>query len=72
MTQGGVQVNAEGRRFHDESLGYSEAAVQVLAQPGGVVWNLFDDPLLSLARGFPDFRDAESAGAVRSVADVAG
>jgi fumarate reductase flavoprotein subunit len=70
MTQGGVQVNAEGRRFHDESLGYSEAAVQVLAQPGGVAWSLFDDPLLALARGFPDFGDAEAAGALRSVVDV--
>ena len=33
MTEGGVQVNAQGRRFHDETLGYSEASVQVLAQP---------------------------------------
>lgn len=70
MTQGGVQVNAEGRRFHDESLGYSEAAVRVLAQPGGVAWSLFDDPLLALARSFPDFADAEAAGALRSGADV--
>jgi fumarate reductase flavoprotein subunit len=72
MTQGGVQVNAEGRRFHDESAGYSEAAVQVLAQPGGLAGSLFDDPLLSLARSFPDFRDAESSGALRSAADVTG
>ena len=46
--------------------GYSEAAVQVLAQPGGIAWNVFDDALLALARGFPDFRDAEAAGALRS------
>ena len=43
MMEGGIQVNAEGRRFHDETGGYSEAAVQVLAQPGGVAWNVFDD-----------------------------
>ena len=30
MTEGGIQVNREGRRFHDETQGYSEAAVQVL------------------------------------------
>lgn len=71
MTQGGVQVNAEGRRFHDESSGYSEAAAQVLAQPGGVAWDLFDDELLALARTFPDFCDAERAGALRSAPDVA-
>lgn len=70
IMEGGVQVNALGRRFNDETGGYSEAAVHVLAQPGGVAWNLFDAPLLELLRGFPDFRDAESAGALRTAADV--
>jgi fumarate reductase flavoprotein subunit len=65
MMEGGVQINREGRRFHDETQGYSEAAVHVLAQPGGVAWNVFDAPLLELARGFPDFCAAESAGALR-------
>lgn len=71
MTEGGVQVNACGERFHDERQGYSEAAVHVLAQPGGVAWNVFDDRLLALARGFPDFREAEAAGALRSASDAA-
>ena len=74
MMEGGVQVNAQGRRFHDETQGYSEAAVHVLAQPGGVAWNVFDAPLLALAREFPDFREAEAAGALRrcdSVAELA-
>ncbi len=71
MTEGGIQVNAHGRRFHDETEGYSEAAVRVLEQPGGIAWNVFDAPLRALARGFPDFRDAEAAGAVREAADVA-
>ena len=47
MMQGGVQINALGRRFHDETLGYSEAAVQVLAQPGGIARAVFDGPLLA-------------------------
>jgi len=74
MMEGGVQINRDGRRFHDETGGYSEAAVQVLAQPGGVAWNVFDEPLLALAREFPDFRDAEAAGALRrceSIEDLA-
>jgi fumarate reductase flavoprotein subunit len=66
MMEGGVQINSHGQRFHDETQGYSEAAVQVLAQPAGVAWNVFDDPLLHFAQGFPDFRDAQSNGAVRS------
>jgi len=69
MTEGGIQLNALGRRFHDETAGYSEASVQVLRQPGQVAWNVFDDRLLALARGFPDFRDAEAAGALRTAAD---
>ncbi len=70
MMEGGVQLNRLGRRFHDETQGYSEAAVQVLAQPGGIAWNLFDAPLLALAREFPDFREAESAGALRQTEHV--
>jgi fumarate reductase flavoprotein subunit len=71
MMEGGVQLNCEGRRFHDETQGYSEAAVHVLAQPGGIAWNVFDTPLLALARGFPDFCDAEAAGALRRCDSVA-
>jgi fumarate reductase flavoprotein subunit len=70
MSEGGIQVNILGRRFHDETLGYSEASVQVLAQPEGIAWNVFDGRQLALARGFPDFIAAESAGAVRTAADV--
>ena len=70
MTRGAIQVNAEGRRFHDETGGYSEAAVAVLAQPGGIAWDLLDDRLLALAREFPDFREAEAVGARRPAADV--
>ena len=71
MMEGGVQINRDGRRFHDETQGYSEAAVKVLAQPGGVAWNVFDAPLLALAREFPDFREAEAAGALRRCDTVA-
>lgn len=71
MMEGGVQINAAGQRFHDETQGYSEASVKVLAQPGKLAWNVFDAPLLELARGFPDFCEAEAAGAVKTCADVA-
>lgn len=70
MMEGGIQVNARGERFHDETAGYSEASVQVLAQPGGIAWDVFDERLLALGRTFPDFVAAEAAGAVRQAADV--
>jgi fumarate reductase flavoprotein subunit len=71
MMEGGVQLNANGERFHDETQGYSEASVKVLAQPGRVAWNVFDAPLLALARSFPDFCEAEAAGALKTCADAA-
>ena len=71
MMEGGVQINAEGERFHDETQGYSEAAVHVLAQPGGVAWNILDTPLLAMARTFPDFVEAEKAGALKQAPDAA-
>jgi fumarate reductase flavoprotein subunit len=70
MMEGAIQVNREGLRFHDETQGYSEAAVQVLAQPGGIAWNVFDDALLAFAQQFPDFREAQAAGAVHGAADA--
>ena len=69
MAEGGIQLNAQGKRFHDETEGYSEASVRVLQQPGQTAWNVFDDRLLALARTFPDFQQAEGAGALRTAAD---
>jgi fumarate reductase flavoprotein subunit len=71
MMEGGIQVNARGEHFHDETARYSEAAVDVLAQPGGIAWNPFDARLLALGRSFPDFVAAEATGAVRHAADAA-
>jgi fumarate reductase flavoprotein subunit len=71
MTEGGIQVNGAARRFSNEHQGYSEAAVDVLAQPGSVAWNIYGQRIHDLGRTFEDYRDAEKAGAVRHGADVA-
>ena len=65
ILEGGIQVNLEGRRFSDESLGYSEQAVNVLAQPGHVAISVYDQRLHELMHEFNDYREAISAGAVR-------
>ncbi|WP_111413601.1 FAD-dependent oxidoreductase [Billgrantia lactosivorans] len=65
MMRGGVQVNHEGRRFSNEHGGYSEQAAKVLAQPGGLAWNLFDRRIHQAALEFEDYRNAHIAGAVR-------
>lgn len=71
ITEGGFQVNAEGRRFSDESKGYSEQAAEVLRQPGGTVVTVFDARIAGIARQFEDFRRAESAGAIVAADTVA-
>lgn len=64
LSEGGLQVNRDGRRFWDESRGYSEAARVVLSQPGGEAFTIFDSRIASIARQFDDFRAAETAGAI--------
>jgi fumarate reductase flavoprotein subunit len=64
IMQGGFQVNRNGKRFSNEALGYSEAAAQVLRQPDGTVFDIFDARIAGVARQFEDFRNAEKAGAV--------
>ncbi|WP_029031104.1 FAD-dependent oxidoreductase [Salinarimonas rosea] len=71
LMEGGVQVNAEGRRFADESHGYSEAAAGVIAQPGGIAYSIFDARIAGIARQFEDFRQAEAQGAVIEAPDAA-
>jgi succinate dehydrogenase/fumarate reductase flavoprotein subunit len=47
--EGGFQVNKNGERFSDESLGYSEQAAVLLAQPDGIAIDIFDERIA--ARG---------------------
>ncbi len=70
MMEGGIQVNAEGRRFSNEHEGYSEQAARVLAQPGGIAWDVYDDRLHEMGLGFPDYREAAAAGAVLAAGDA--
>jgi len=70
MTEGGIQVNAHADRFANEHQGYSEAAVDVLAQPGSIAWNIYDQRIHDLGMTFEDYRDAEAAGAVRRAGDI--
>lgn len=72
MMEGGIQVNAAGERFSNEHGGYSEQAVAVLAQAGGTAWNLYDTRIHDFAHtGFPDYREALAAGAIRDGASIA-
>ncbi len=70
LMEGGIQVNTLGERFSNEHDGYSEQAVRVLRQPGGVAWTVYDARLHELGMGFDDYRTAAAAGAIRTAPDA--
>jgi fumarate reductase flavoprotein subunit len=70
MMEGGFQVNAKGERFSCEHDGYSEQAMRVIAQPGGIAWNIYDERLHKLGLDFEDYRDAIKGGAIRSADSI--
>ena len=70
MMEGGIQTNRDGRRFSNEHDGYSEQARRVIAQPGGIAWNIYDQRLHDFAQDFDDYQQAEAAGAVRQAGTV--
>lgn len=65
ITQGGFQVNAEGRRFANEMRGYSEHAEDVIRQPGGTAWVIYDERCETAARAFHDYAQLLAMGAVK-------
>jgi fumarate reductase flavoprotein subunit len=64
LMEGGFQINRAGRRFSNEALGYSEAAAEVLRQPDGIAFDIFDARIAHVARQFEDFKDAEKGRAL--------
>lgn len=70
ITEGGIQVNTTGQRFWNEAQGYSEAAREVLRQPKGRAWAIFDKRIAGIARQFADFKSAETQGAVVSAQSI--
>jgi fumarate reductase flavoprotein subunit len=68
---GGFQVNLDGQRFYDETIGYSPAAAKVNAQPRQLAWTIFDERTAATLEQFDDFREALRAGAIVEAPDIA-
>ncbi|MDX2378654.1 MAG: FAD-binding protein [Acidimicrobiia bacterium] len=71
MMNGAFLVNADGHRFGDESTGYSEFAVQVIAQPGSVAWVIYDQHVHERALPFADYQQLVEADGIRWAAESA-
>ena len=75
VIRGGFQVNSTGRRFSNEMSGYSEQASEVLGQPGGTAWTIYDRRCEEPALTFQDYHRVLASGAVvkaDSIAELAG
>lgn len=70
LTNGGYQVNALGLRFSNEVRGYSEQALDVIAQPGRIAWNVFDEARERPILGFADYDEVRSLGGIRKAASL--
>ena len=63
VVNGAILVNRRGERFGCETVGYSEYAGAVMAQPGGEAWEVFDEEVREASRG-TRFDEVEEAGKV--------
>ncbi|WP_193309244.1 FAD-dependent oxidoreductase [Halorubrum halophilum] len=71
VMNGGVLVNADGERFGNESKGYSQFAVDVVRQEGGVAYEIFDERIFERLQGeFDDFDRAVDLGSYTSADTV--
>lgn len=65
VMHGGIVVNSMGKRFDDETIGYSEYGARVLAQPERTAWVVFDGRIHEACQPFADYQDLLGQGAVR-------
>jgi fumarate reductase flavoprotein subunit len=72
MMNGAFLVNVDGERFGNETTGYSEFAVQVIAQPEAVAWIIYDRAVHEAALPFADYQQLIEADGIRWADDAAG
>jgi fumarate reductase flavoprotein subunit len=65
VSMGGYHVNLDGKRFVNEYHGYSEHALDVLAQKEGVAVSVFDERIYRTVQEYEDFQQCIRMGAIR-------
>ncbi|KHL17782.1 UNVERIFIED_CONTAM: fumarate reductase, partial [Mumia flava] len=71
IMHGGVMVDVHGRRFGDETTGYSEYAARLREQDESRGWIVIDERIHEACLVFADYRDTVESGASRPAADLA-
>jgi fumarate reductase flavoprotein subunit len=72
VMHGAFLVNRDGRRFGDETTGYSEYAAEVLEHADGQAWIILDRRVDRACREFQDYQDTVASGCVRWAEEVDG
>ena len=70
VMHGGIVVDIHGRRFGDETTGYSEYDARLQAQDEGRGWIVLDDRIHEACLTFDDYRATVDSGVTRTAADV--
>ena len=65
ISLGAYQVNSRGHRFVNEYHGYSEHALDVLAQDGGVAFEIFDHRIYQAILDYEDIQQCIRMGAIK-------
>lgn len=71
VMHGGFLVDCTGRRYGNETIGYSEYAAESLRHANGRSWIIIDERIAAACRSFTDFRNTESTGGITWAADAA-
>ena len=72
VMHGAIIVGGDGRRFGDETTGYSEYAAVIAQQPDGFGWIILDRRIHDACLVFTDFRQTVEGGALVWADDVTG
>jgi len=70
VMHGAVLVGRDGRRFGNETSGYSEYAAVIASQPGASAWVVLDRRIHDACLPFTDFRQTIEGGALVWADDV--
>ncbi|NYI87208.1 fumarate reductase flavoprotein subunit [Amycolatopsis endophytica] len=72
IIHGAILVDAGGRRFGNETRGYSEYAAELAARPGATGWIVLDETIFEQCQPFQDFRNTVESGALVWADDAVG
>ncbi len=72
VMHGAVIVNRDGRRFGDETTGYSEYAAVIAGQPDATAWIVLDRRIHEACLPFTDYRQTVESNALLWADDVEG